>query len=146
MGGPSGLAAARRVLDLEVEPGDPDVVAPALALISWADPEPTLRQAAARRVLALHASAPQDDERLIVALQPSRAPTRRRLARRRCAGAIPRAPSSFAAGVLEADPSSPEWLHRLDGLLANAKPAAKRLARYEAALRARLDRGPPVTL
>ena len=58
VGGPSGLAAARRVLDLEVDPGDPDVIGPALALISvgrsGAD-APASRRATAPR--AAHARA-----------------------------------------------------------------------------------------
>lgn len=134
-GGPAGLAAARRVLDLEVDPGDPDVIAPALALIAWADPEPTLRHGAARRLLALHASAPQEDARLVVAL-------------RALAGAHdestgwlaslherdPRRAIELCRGVLEDDPSSPEWLARLDEWLGDGDDPASRLARYEAAL------------
>ncbi len=134
VGGPSGLAAARRVLDLEVDPGDPEVIAPALALIAWADPEPTLRQSAARRVLALHARTPQEDARLVVAL-------------RALAGANdestswlsalrerdPRRAVELCRGVLEDDPSSPEWLARLDEWLGDRESPSDRLARYEAA-------------
>ena len=135
VGGPSGLAAARRVLDLEVDPGDPDVIAPALALIAWADPQPTLRHSAARRVLALHASAPQDDARLVVALRalaglPDESTGWLASLRER----DPRRAIELCRGVLEADPSSPEWLARLDEWLGEGDPAADRLARYEAAL------------
>ena len=135
VGGPSGLAAARRVLDLEVDPGDPEVIAPALALIAWADPEPTLRQSAARRLLALHASAPQDDERLVVALRALASAndesTSWLMALRE---RDPRRAVELCRGVLEDDPSSPEWLARLDDWLGDRESAADRLARYEAAL------------
>jgi lipopolysaccharide biosynthesis regulator YciM len=135
VGGPSGLAAARRVLDLEVDPGDPEVVAPALALIAWADPQPTLRQSAARRLLALHASAPQENERLVVAL--------RALASANDESASwlsalrerdPKRAIELCRGLLEDDPSSPEWLTQLDEWLGDREPAVDRLARYEAAL------------
>jgi golgin subfamily B member 1 len=135
VGGTAGLAAARRVLDLEVDPGDPDVVGPALALIAWADPEPTLRQSAARRLLALHKRASQDDARLTVAL--------RALASRSDEATIwlaslrerdPRRAVDLCRGVLEGDPSSPEWLARLDEWLGGGEPPRDRLTRYEAAL------------
>ncbi len=135
VGGPSGLAAARRVLDLEVDPGDPEVIAPALALIAWADPETTLRQSAARRLLALHASAPQDDERLVVALRALASANDEStswltaLRERDPARAV-----ELCRGVLEDDPSSPEWLARLDEWLGDRESAADRLTRYEAAI------------
>ncbi len=134
VGGPSGLAAARRVLDLEVDPGDPEVIAPALALISWADPEPTLRHSAARRLLALHASAPQDDARLVVALRALAAHDESGGWLASLRERDPGRSIELCRGVLEADPSSPEWLARLDDWLGESDPAADRLARYEAAL------------
>ncbi len=134
VGGPSGLTAARRVLDLEVDPGDPDVIAPALALIAWADPEPTLRHSAARRLLALHASAPQDDARLVVALRALAAHDESGGWLASLRERDPRRAVELCRGVLEADPSSPEWLARLDDWLGESDAPADRLARYEAAL------------
>jgi tetratricopeptide (TPR) repeat protein len=135
-GGPAGLAAARRVLDLEVDPGDPDVIGPALGLIAWADPQPTLRHSAARRLLTLHANAPQDDWRLIVALraleQGAHEESEAWVASLR--GRDPRRAIDLCRRVLEDDPSAPEWLARLDEWLGASEAPADRLARYEAAL------------
>ncbi|HTB76873.1 MAG TPA: tetratricopeptide repeat protein [Polyangiaceae bacterium] len=134
VGGTSGLAAARRVLDLEVDPGDPEVIAPALALIAWADPEPTLRHSAARRLLALHASAPQDDARLVVALRALATHDESVGWLTSLRERDPRRALELCRGVLEADPSSPEWLARLDDWLGESEAPADRLTRYEAAL------------
>jgi Flp pilus assembly protein TadD/DNA-binding SARP family transcriptional activator len=69
-GGPAGLTSARRVLDLEVDPGDPDALGPALDLIAQLAPDPAARQDAAARLLAMDATAPQDAARLASALRP----------------------------------------------------------------------------
>jgi lipopolysaccharide biosynthesis regulator YciM len=68
-GGPAGLTAARRVLDLEVDPGDPDALGPALDLIVQIAPDPPARQEAAARLLAMDPDAPQDGARLARALR-----------------------------------------------------------------------------
>ena len=136
VGGPAGLAAARRVLDLEVDPGNPDVIGPALALIAWADPEPTLRYSAARRLLALNEGAPKDEARLIVAVRtleegaPDELLTWLASFRER----DPRRAVELCRRVLEDDPSSPGWLARLDEWLGGSESPTDRLARYEAAL------------
>ncbi len=67
--GTAALAAARRLLDLQGEPSDAEVVGPALDVVVVADPEPAGRQEAALRLLDLHATAPQKDERLTAAFQ-----------------------------------------------------------------------------
>jgi DNA-binding SARP family transcriptional activator len=188
--GPAALSAARRLLDLQVEPSDPEVVGPALDVVVAADPEPAGRQDAAMRLLELHATAPQKDERLVAAFQAligspkteeavawlvsirkkdpeahlnlvawleqtgqweplcrvlevalDQGPPNDRADRYARLGQIrlihchdePGALAAFRR-ALEADPSSPECNHRLDGLLAKRESPEKRLARYEAAL------------
>ena len=131
-GGAAGLAAARRVLDLDVEPHDPDVAAPALAFIAAVEPEETARHDAARRLLAMHPTTALDDERLAVALQALPAPESLAwlsILRAR----DPERAAAMGRAALEADPSGPAWLETLDAWLAG-EPAADRIARYEAAL------------
>jgi tetratricopeptide (TPR) repeat protein len=66
-GGPCALAAARRLLDLEGEPGDVQVIGAALEVIAKASPDPMDRQEAATRLLSMHDSKPLKDSRLAVA-------------------------------------------------------------------------------
>jgi tetratricopeptide (TPR) repeat protein len=66
-GGPTSLAAARRLLNLHVESGDLELVAPALELVARDDPDPSVRRESAERILSLHASVPQADSRLMAA-------------------------------------------------------------------------------
>jgi lipopolysaccharide biosynthesis regulator YciM len=66
-GGALALSAARRLLNLQVEPSDPDLVGPALELVAKADADPAARREAAEKILSLHASIPQGDSRLLVA-------------------------------------------------------------------------------
>lgn len=65
--GPLALTAARRLLNLQVDTGDPEFVGPARELIAKADVDPAVRQEAAVGILALHATTPQPDDRLAVA-------------------------------------------------------------------------------
>ena len=188
--GVAALAAARRLLDLQTEPSDPEVVGPALDVVVVADPEPAGRQEAALRLLALHAVAPQKDERLAAAFQALIGSPKAREAVtwlvsirkkdpeahlnlvawleqtaqweplcRVLEAALDLGPSSERADrharlgqirlvhcndpdgavasfrqALAADPSSPDWNHRLDGLLAESERPRARLVRYEAAL------------
>ncbi|HEX3770104.1 MAG TPA: tetratricopeptide repeat protein [Polyangiaceae bacterium] len=69
-GGPAGLSAAQRVIDLEPDPGDPDALGPALEFLARFAPDPTARQDAAARLLALDLTAPQEAPRLVNALRP----------------------------------------------------------------------------
>ena len=66
-GGPAALAAARRLLNLQVDPSDPELVGPAREILAKADPDPAQRREAAEGLLALHAKTPQKDARLAVA-------------------------------------------------------------------------------
>ena len=63
--GADQLAAARRLLDLEPDPGDPEVVAPALAAIVRADPDAAERNQAASRLLRLSESHSLDESLLV---------------------------------------------------------------------------------
>jgi len=54
-GGPPALAAARRLLDLESDPGDPEIAGAALKLIAGAAPDATDRKEAATQLLILRA-------------------------------------------------------------------------------------------
>jgi predicted Zn-dependent protease len=188
--GSAALAAARRLLDLHVEPSDPEVVGPALDVVVASDPDPAGRQDAAMRILALHATAPQKDERLVAAFQAligspkaddavawlvsirkndpeghvnliawleqtgqweplcrvleaalDQGPANERADRHARLGQIRLVHCKDEKGALaafrqalEAEPSSPEWNHRLDGLLAKSETQAQRMARYETAL------------
>ncbi|HEX4445775.1 MAG TPA: tetratricopeptide repeat protein, partial [Polyangiaceae bacterium] len=131
-GGATGLAAARRVLDLDVEPHDPEVVVPALVCIATSDPDEAARHGAARRLLGMHPASALDDARLSRALQTL--PAAESIAwlsdmRARDPGRA----AALGRATLEADPSGPEWLATLDQWLAGERPA-DRAARYEAAL------------
>ncbi len=66
-GGPTSLSAARRLLNLQVESADPELVAPALELVASSDPDPSVRRESAEKILALHASSAQADSRLLSA-------------------------------------------------------------------------------
>ncbi len=66
-GGPAELAAARRLLKLQGDPSDPELVGPAWEVIAKADPDPQSRRDAAESILLLHATTPQTDGRLAVA-------------------------------------------------------------------------------
>ncbi len=188
--GPAALAAARRLLDLQAEPSDPEVVGPALDVVVVADPEPAGRQEAALRLLALHTTAPQKDERLVAAFQVligspkagaavtwlvsirkedpeahvnlvawleqtgqwealcrvleaavDLGPSNERADRHARLGQIRLVHCNDVSGALAAfgraldtDPSSPEWNHRIDGLLEKHEGPAERLTRYETAL------------
>src|ERR1700690_1602391 len=68
-GGPRALAAARRLLDLEGEPGDPHVMGTALEMVANAAPDAADRHDAASRLLSLHASKPLEESRLAIAFQ-----------------------------------------------------------------------------
>ena len=65
--GPLALSAARRLLNLQVDASDPELVGPARELIAKADPEAASRQESAEAILALHASTPQPESRLAAA-------------------------------------------------------------------------------
>jgi DNA-binding SARP family transcriptional activator len=131
-GGAAGLAAARRVLDLDVEPHDPDVAAPALAFIAAVEPDEAARHDAARRLLAMHPTTALDDERLAVALQAL--PAAESIAWLSTLRARdPERATSLGRAAIEADPSGAAWLETLDAWLAG-EPPADRIARYEAAL------------
>ena len=65
--GPLALSAARRLLNLQVDTSDPDVVGPARELIAKADPDAEARRDAADGILSLHTTTPQPDTRLAVA-------------------------------------------------------------------------------
>jgi len=65
--GPFALSAARRLLNLQVDPSDPELVGPARELIARADPDPAARRESAEAILSLHASTPQPESRLAVA-------------------------------------------------------------------------------
>ncbi len=65
--GTFALSAARRLLNLQVDTSDPEVVGPARELIAKADPDAAARQDAAEAILSLHATTPQPDSRLAVA-------------------------------------------------------------------------------
>jgi tetratricopeptide (TPR) repeat protein len=65
--GPAALKAARRLLNLQVDPSDPELIGPAREVIAKADPDPAARREAAEGILSLHATAPQKDARLAVA-------------------------------------------------------------------------------
>jgi golgin subfamily B member 1 len=134
-GGKAGLAAAKRVLDLESEPGDPDVVAPALALIAKAHPDSAAREDAARRLLALHLVTPQENARLTTALHALGESPEEAIAW--VASLRERDPDRAVAlcrAALESDPSAPGWLGQLDQWLGDDEPLEERVARYEAAL------------
>lgn len=68
-GSPSALAAARRVLELEGEPGDPQAIGAALEVIAKISPEASDRHAAGVRLLAMHATKPWKEARLVNAYQ-----------------------------------------------------------------------------
>jgi hypothetical protein len=59
-GGPRGVAAARRLIDLESEPGDPRVVGAALELIARAAPDVIDRREAATQLLWMRARGAGD--------------------------------------------------------------------------------------
>jgi tetratricopeptide (TPR) repeat protein len=63
--GPEGLAAARHLLHLEPEPGDPKVVGAALAVVARIEPDRALRRAAAERLLGLPGTSTDDDRAII---------------------------------------------------------------------------------
>jgi tetratricopeptide (TPR) repeat protein len=65
--GPAALAAARRLLRLQVDPSDPELYGPANETIAKADPDPAARQEAAENILRLHGVAPQKDALIAVA-------------------------------------------------------------------------------
>ncbi len=67
--GPRALAAARRLLDLEGEPGDPRVMGAALETIAKAAPDAADRHGAAARLLSLHESDSLEESRLAIASQ-----------------------------------------------------------------------------
>jgi len=67
--GPAALAAAHRLIDLETDAGDPDLVGPALERVARADPDSASRVAAATRLLTLHAAKPLDEGRLATAYE-----------------------------------------------------------------------------
>jgi tetratricopeptide (TPR) repeat protein len=66
---PSALAAARRVLELEGEPGDPQAIGASLELVAKIAPEAADRHEAAARLLAMHLTKPWKEARLVVAYQ-----------------------------------------------------------------------------
>ncbi len=68
-GGPQAVAAARKLLDLESDPGDALVVGAALETIAKGAPDPVARHDAAARLLALHQSKPLKESRLAIAYQ-----------------------------------------------------------------------------
>ena len=65
--GPSSLAAARKLLNLQVDSSEPEIVGAAREILAKADPDPAARRESAEEILALHRSAPQKDTRLAVA-------------------------------------------------------------------------------
>jgi lipopolysaccharide biosynthesis regulator YciM len=65
--GAMSLSAARRLLNLQVESADPGLVAPALELVAKFDTDPSERRESGEKILALHASIPQSDARLLAA-------------------------------------------------------------------------------
>jgi golgin subfamily B member 1 len=66
-GGPAALGAARRLLNLQVDSSDPEVVGAAREILVKADPDPNTRRESAEQILALHKTSPQKDARLAVA-------------------------------------------------------------------------------
>jgi tetratricopeptide (TPR) repeat protein len=65
--GPASLAAARRLLNLQVDSSDAEVVGAAREILARADPDPNARRESAEEILALHRTTPQKDARLAVA-------------------------------------------------------------------------------
>jgi tetratricopeptide (TPR) repeat protein len=66
-GGAASLAAARKALELEGDPGEPYVLAASLEVVARMSPEAAERRDAAERMVTLHATAPMKDARLAVA-------------------------------------------------------------------------------
>jgi tetratricopeptide (TPR) repeat protein len=65
--GPASLAAARRLLNLQVDSSDPEVAGAAHEILARGAPDPNARRESADEILSLHKTAPQKDGRLAVA-------------------------------------------------------------------------------
>ncbi len=65
--GPAALTAARRLLNLQVDSNDTEVVGAAREILARADPDPAARRESAEEILSLHKASPQKDARLAVA-------------------------------------------------------------------------------
>jgi tetratricopeptide (TPR) repeat protein len=68
-GSEAALTAARRVLELEGEPGDPQAIGAALEVVARTSPNTKERHDAAVRLLAMHATKPWKEARLAIAYE-----------------------------------------------------------------------------